>query len=505
MSGMQGLMALHSRFVEQDFADRARLKAEAMEAYMHRATASGLLGDGRLADMADVEAANLLNPDGLFLGAFQGRMLFFNGDESLLTYLRTGGGKGRDLVLPTLAHSKNRSLIVIDVKDAENAYASQRHRAETLKSRCVYLNPFGLLGLPNTKINPLQIVIDLVRGKRPIGTAAKEIAEILLPPNPKAGDNAWVRKGAVRLLALRIEWLARFDPDKCSLAGLWEFPNAGDDEMDTAFAVMASCGVIGIERRAKAFRATWANAEKQFEAYKSEAIEALDVFELGNELDIATSAHEFDFSRLKHEPHTVYLTVPSSKLSVAAPWISLIINYAIETIAQEAGALTTTFLLDEFPQLPPAPAILKALRLYRGKGIQMWFFAQGRFSMEDRWSRDAVKEIEDQAGVMTMKHVQSPELIRDIQMWSGNTTILTRGKNHSGGKIETASDSLGETKRPVLQSEDILGLGERQIIKVARMPRLFVCDTVPFYRVDPWKDQILDVRRLHRGSEDGET
>jgi len=93
---------------------------------------------------------------------------------------------------------------------------------------------------------------------------------------------------------------------------------------------------------------------------------------------------------------------PSEKLGVIAPWISLIVNYAVETIARERGPLRTCFFLDEFPQLPPAPAIMKALRLYRGKGIQLWFFSQGRYSMEGRWSRDAVKEFEDQAAIVTM-------------------------------------------------------------------------------------------------------
>jgi type IV secretion system protein VirD4 len=52
----------------------------------------------------------------------------------------------------------------------------------------------------------------------------------------------------------------------------------------------------------------------------------------------------------------------------------------------------------------------------------------------------------------------------------------------------------------VLQSEDIRAIGAgRQVIKVAGVPPLFVCDRLPFYAVDPWKDQIGDVRDLHKG------
>ncbi len=501
MGGMQGLMALHRQTVEADHTARARDRALAMEAAIERARPTGLLGDGRLADLDDIRCAGLLDARGLFIGAFEGRLLFFNGDGPLLTYLRTGGGKGRDLLLPNMAHLRDRSLVVVDVKDGENAYASARHRAEALGVPAIYLNPFGLQGLPNTSINPLQILVDTVRRGARIDTEANEIAQILLPPPLKQEGDAWVRKGALRLLSLRMEYLAHFEPELCTLAGVWRFVNASGEQMDTAFAMMSTCGVEAIERRSGAFERTHAKAPKQFEAYKADATEALDAFEPGKALDAATSAHEFDFARLKREPHTVYLMLPSEKLGVAAPWISLILNYAIEAIAKQAGPVRTTFLLDEFAQLPPAPAVMKALRLYRGKGIQLWFFAQGRFSMEGRWSREAVKEFEDQAAVMTLKNVQEPELIRDIQLWSGNETVLMRGVSHNGGTVETAAANLGEAKRPVLQSEDILGLGnERQILKVSTMPRLVVADSVPFYTVDPWKDQLRDVRDLHNGA-----
>jgi type IV secretion system protein VirD4 len=500
MRGMQGLMALHRQTVEAYYMSRARDRAQDMEAAIERARPTGLLGDGRLADLGDVRRAGLLDARGLFIGGFRGRLLFFNGDGPLVTYLRTGGGKGRDLLLPNMAHVRNRSLIVVDVKDGENAYASAAHRVETLGQPVVYLNPFGLRGLPNTSINPLQILVDTVRRGARIDTEANEIAQILLPPPLKQGDDAWVRKGALRLLSLRMEYLAQFEPELCTLAGVWRFVNANGAQMDTAFAMMSTCGIEAIERKSGAFERTHTKAPKQFEAYKADAIEALDAFEPGKALDAATSAHEFDFSRLKREPHTVYLMLPSEKLGVAAAWISLILNYAIEAIAKQAGPVRTTFLLDEFAQLPPAPAIMKALRLYRGKGIQLWFFAQGRFSMEGRWSREAVKEFEDQAAVMTLKNVQEPELIRDIQLWSGNETVLMRGVSHNGGTVETAAANLGEAKRPVLQSEDILGLGnERQILKVSTMPRLVIADSVPFYTVQPWKDQLGDVRDLHNG------
>lgn len=469
---------------------------------MRSARPSGQLGDSRVANLKDLSAAGLLDPGGLFFGALEGRLLFFNRDGPILTYRATGGGKGRDLILPNLAHVRGRSLIVIDVKDGENAFASARYRRDHLGHKCIYLNPFGLPGFPNTRVNPLQSLIEIVNAGKRIDTEATDAAQTLIPKSSKSSDK-WVRDGAVRVLTLPMEFNAHFDPDACTLGGLWRFVNSGSSEIEMALAMMKTCGIESIEKRASVVERVMTNAPRQFEAYINEAIEAVTLFEPGKALEAATSVNEFDFAALKHEPHTLFLMAPSDKLEVVAPWISLTIAHSIEKIAKERGPIRTTIFLDEFPQLPASPSILKALRLYREKGIQLWMFAQGPNSLADRWPKEIVKEFEDQAAMMTMAGVQDPELIRNIELWSGNETILQRGVSHNGGTVETAAANLGETKRPVLQSEDIFRLVDenKQIVKIRNMSRLIVPQSVGWFDVAPWKDVLRDVRKLHRGEE----
>ncbi len=498
MRGMQGFMALHRQTLEADFAERSRREAAEMERRIEMARASGRLGDGRLANMADLEHAGHFNANGIFLGAFEGRLLFYNGEAPMLSYAMTGSGKGRDMILPCLAHSRGRSLFVLDQKDGENAYVSGAFR-ETQGAGCIYLNPCGLHGLTNTRINPLQLLVDIVRRGDIIDTESVEIAHILLPPKPN-DPNGWVRSGAVRLLATRAEYLAQFEPLRCTLSNLWRFVNTDAEQTDLDFAMMRTCGVEAIERKAAALLDTAINAPKQFAAYLTDAQDALAVFEPGKTLAAATDAHEFDFARMKHEPHTVYLMLPAEKSGVAAPYMSLIVNYAIETIARERGPVRTTLILDEFPQLNRTNSVLKALQVYRGKGIQPWIISQGRFSMAERWPLNIIKEFEDQSAVMTMKFVKDPDLLRDIELWSGNQTILMPGMSHSGGIVHSAGANLGETKRAVLQSENVFGKPEL-FIRFADLPHLVKAQSVPFYAVHPWRDYIGDVRALHRTNE----
>ena len=146
------------------------------------------------------------------------------------------------------------------------------------------------------------------------------------------------------------------------------------------------------------------------------------------------------------------------------------------------------------------PGILRALRLYRGLGISYWLFSQGRHALTSQWSKEQVKDIEDQVGIITMKSVWEPDLLKDIELWSGMSTILQGGVNHAGGVVQTASANLSETKRPVLQAGDVIALGPtRQVIRVASMPHLLISDAVPYYAVEPWTTQVRDVRDLHRG------
>lgn len=501
LQSVQGVISLHGKLEERAYAARSRRLAEEQRRLIETAAPSGDLGHGRLAELADASHAGLLDPQGLFLGALDGRMLFFSGDGHLLTYARTGGGKGRDLILPNLAHVRDRSLVVIDVKDGENAYASHRHRGATLRQPTIFLNPFGLQGLPNTRVNPFQTLIDTVKRGREIDTEADEIALILIPHGKgDEGDQGWVRKGARRLVSVSAEYLARFEAENCRIGTLWSVVNSSSDDLRAFFGKMAGCGQAGIAGRAHALASVFEDAPKQFEAYRAEAIDALVSFEPGKTLERSTAAHDFDFSRLKREPCTVYLMAPSEKLGVVAPWISLVVNLIIEAVARAPGAVRTTFLLDEFPQLPPAPATTKALRLYRGKGLNLWIFSQGRYSLEARWSREMVREFEDQAAIFNTWAVEDQSLLKDITLWSGQRTIRKRAINHGGGVVETAGANLGEMARPVLQAEDIRSISDRrQIIRAAGYPYLLVAERIPWFDVDPWKHQLRDVRALHRG------
>ena len=488
---------------EADHAREARDRALELEEDMRNAKPSGALGDGRLGNLEDCEKAGMLNSSGLFLGAFGefGHFIFHNSEESLLTYNRAGGGKGITLIQNNLAHSNDRTLVVVDIKDGELAFSSSMHRRDNLGTEVIFFNPYGLHGYPNTNVNPLFRLIEVIEaGGSPDGEA-EAIFEIVMPAPAREGDNAWVRKGAIQLCSLRADYLAYEMREQCTLPDVWKFLHGDEEHFAMEFSMMATSSIESIARRAQAFASMRVNAEKQWEAIRSEAASCLSAFEPGKSLGNACSSHDIDLTRAKREKLTIYIILPANRIDVAKAWVSMLIAMMTEVIAAARGPVRTTFIVDEFANLPRVPSILRSLRLYRGLGVSYWFFAQGRNSLTSQWSREQVKDIEDQVGILTMKSVWEPDLLKDIELWSGTKTILQGGVSHSGGVVQTANANLSENKRPVLQAGDVIALGPtRQVIRVASMPHLLISDAVPYFTVDPWRTQVRDVRDLHKGN-----
>jgi type IV secretion system protein VirD4 len=322
-----------------------------------------------------------------------------------------------------------------------------------------------------------------------------------MPAPAREGDNSWVRKGAVQIATLFAEYLALFSPEHCTLPELWRLCNGDEAHFKMQFSLMATCGLESIERKSMSFDQMRINAPKQWEAIRSEAATAFGAFEPDKPLGKACMSHDIELTRAKREKLTIYIILPANRIDVAKAWVSMQIASMTETIAAARGPIRTTFIVDEFANLPRVPSILRSLRLYRGLGVSYWFFSQGRHALTSQWTLEQVKDIEDQVGIITMKSVWEPDLLKDIELWSGTKTILQGGVSHAGGIVQTASSNMSETKRPVLQAGDVIALGPtQQVIRVASMPRLLIADAVPYFTVSPWNDQIRDVRDLHKGS-----
>ncbi|MCP1551673.1 MULTISPECIES: type IV secretory system conjugative DNA transfer family protein [Methylorubrum] len=468
-------------------------EARRVRQFIEREEASDKLGAGRIGSLADAARLNMLDPEGIFLGALDGHPLFYNGTGPILNYGPTQTGKGRDLVLTNAAHVRNRSMVFNDIKNGENAYASAGHRRRNLGHRTIPLNPHGLLGVPSFRYNPFQRIIDRAQAGKSVQIEALQAA-MSLAPTKESGD-AWVAAGAQDMIALLIEHRARFMPERCTPSELWRF---GFGDTAAQLRDIARCGAETLETLAEGMVRYFEDAPEQWSAYTSELKTAGRSFRPGEPLALVTEASDFDPASMRRELTTVYLMSAENQIEASARWISLTIGALLETLANTPGPVPVLFVIDELANLPYMPAIPKALTLYAGLGIQLFALCQGRSSLAARgYSEATIKVFEEQAGVFSMWGVEDTSLLRDVEAWSGKMGVAIRGVNNSGGQVASASFGLTEHARPVLQAEDIRAVHQgRQILRVSGN-HLFVADRVPWFTVPRWRDALRDVRTLH--------
>ena len=271
--GYQALetMEAQRRAREQEArVSQSLIEAERVRQHVENPEASDKLGAGRLATLDDARAENMLDPNGLFIGALDGSPIFYTGDAHLLNYALTRSGKGRDIVLPNLAHVFNRSLVVNDIKDGENHFASAEHRASK-GHRIVTLNPHNLRGVQGHKLNPFQRIIDKAGRGESVTEDCLQICMSLVPPSHGDNGNQWVAAGAQQILATWLEWSARFRPERCTLANMWGFVFRHTVEHIND---MVDCGCDGIAGQAEKI-AQLHGSDDQWNAYESELSQAL--------------------------------------------------------------------------------------------------------------------------------------------------------------------------------------------------------------------------------------
>ena len=84
----------------------------------------------------------------------------------------------------------------------------------------------------------------------------------------------------------------------------------------------------------------------------------------------------FDFSLLKEQPTTVYLTLPARRLGTHATWLRVMIASIIQPLLKDTrrSKVPVLLVLDEYPALAAGgfAVIEKNMAMFRGFGIKLW-------------------------------------------------------------------------------------------------------------------------------------
>ena len=459
-----------------------------------------VLGRGRFASMKELTERRMIGTgaeQGMFLGAVKNNPLFVDGDIHLVTYGAPGTGKGRDVILPNLAHVKNKSIVVIDPKDGENAFATAEHRARNLGHKVVFINPWGIQDKGSSHFNPLEFIIHEAELDRPVKDECMAFAKNLVPGSGSNGSDSSWDHGARLFVGPMLEYLARFEPYNCRLSELWARFFCGVEQALEYWSRVTECGDPALVPLAARNADIIMEAPKQYSGYLG-AMTILDAFRPGSPGAIATDETSPDFNpyRVKEEPYTIYLMCPERVIEGAAPWLAIVTQALIETIARAPGQRRCLFMVDEIANLPKMPAVMKAMRLYRGKGISCWLFPQGRNSLRSTgYSDHEVKDIEDMSAVLQMWNVNDRSLMSDLEHWGGKMAVPTLSKVANLGADPSHTVTKNEAARPLIQADDLALMTDRdQLIRANGLP-MILAEKRAWFETPRWRENLKDPRQ----------
>lgn len=465
-----------------------------MRRYLKRRRAekpTGIFGAAKFASLQDCADTGLTDTQGLFLGALNGAPLFFNGKAHLLTVAPARQGKGTSVVIPNLLHYSG-SVFVTDPK-GELAAVTARHRRKKFGHIIIFLNPWGLHGLPRHRYNPLGPLIEMAANPRrhhELGDAVRSLV-LQLIREPAGGDkNQYFRDAARNLLEGLILYLVtRGRPEKCTLPELWRIVKS-TYLLEMVFHDMAASDALDglVAAYGQEFLSQFEDGARQFSDFRTGVSNALQIFRPGGPLAEAVSGTDIDLQDLKEKNTTVYVMIPAERINDYGVWLALVTRHAINAVATNHSKRRVLFLLDEFANMGRIAGLAEALTLLPGYGVRVWAIVQDLSHLAQVYGRETANIILSQSEVKQFFAVQDMELAARLSRLLGERSIITRNYNLGQTDDSEIGVSLSERGVPLMLPQEIMGLPEdRQLLLVKAAPPV-LAEKVPYWDVSPWRE-----------------
>lgn len=447
-------------------------------AYSKRGKGNEFLhGSARWADMKDIQAAGLIDNDGVYVGAYEeknGKVSYLrhSGPEHCLTYAPTRSGKGVGLVIPTLL-SWTHSVIVADLKGelwALTAGWRKAHAGQVV----MRFEPASSRG--SVRWNPL----DEIR----VGTDnevadVQNLATLIVDPDGKGLESHWQKTSQALFVGVILHAIYKAknggpaatmsevdglltDPAR-PIKGLWE-------------EMMTYGHLAGGKNHTVVGRAARDMMDRPDEEAGSVLSTAKSYIELYRDPVVAANTSTSDFSirdLMNHDtPVSLYIITQPTDKNRLRPLVRIMLNMMVRILAPkqefENGRVKANykhrmlFMIDEFPSLGKLEIIQESLAFAAGYGLKFYLICQDINQLRSRETGYGHDEL-----VTSNCHVQNAyppnrlETAEHLSKMTGQTTILkeqiTTSKNKGGGWLSgSESRTVQETQRALLTPDECL-------------------------------------------------
>ena len=470
---------------------------------MHRS----LHGSAKFATLKDIRKMDLLDNDGVVLGAWQGRsgkrfVLRHDGPEHVLMVAPTGSGKGVSVVTPTLL-TWPHSCVVYDLKK-ENWALSSRWRKQHADNIVLRFEPACNDG-SGASYNPLAEVR--------LGTDhdiqdVQNISAIIMDYGANTGRSGieYFAEAAYSLLTAHILHVCYERKLKGKSASLTDVAEAlSDPEADFREILerMGNTRHINGEPhplcRAEAsslLSMLDVGASRQFVGIQDMVRAKLTLY---RDPIIRKNITRSDFrivDLMNHEkPVTLYVCVGSTDKTRLRPLTRLLFSQIVRTLTGEVeydhGVSTPSYkhklllLIDEFPSLGRMVIMNEAIAFLRGYGIKCLFIIQDFTQLRDNEAYGSKESITANCGVRIAFAPNTIATAKELSEMVGTTTIIKREESWSSTPKFLHSPkgniSIREIPRALLTPDEVMRI--RSMRKVGK--RLIAGDSLVFLVGEP--------------------
>ncbi|WP_392563296.1 type IV secretory system conjugative DNA transfer family protein [Orbus wheelerorum] len=447
-----------------------------------RKEGNNLHGQAKWSSAKEIENQKLMSKEGILVGLYNGKLLYFGGQEFVSLGAPTRSGKGTGIVIPNLMTFTN-SLVVLDIKKECFDYTS-KYRKEILGQNVFLFNPFNY---ETHCYNPL-LYLNFKSPK--IEMDIQGIANSLYPLN--GGNNDFFTNEG-KSIFIAIVYLYGMFYHNLRLAKSYTLTtiagalngvdiineNEQEEKIPLELAVEIAYSFNWLpDTIYNLFTSFFAQKEagNQFAGVKTSFETALKPFN-NRVIENATRHNDFDFRDLRRNKITIYLVINPEDLSSARPILNLFFSQLLfENIKQGLPDQNSELkhnvllLMDEFTSVGFMEQYQLSVSYMAGYNLRSLIIYQNETQLRESkplgYGNNGASTLLENHTCNIVYRPKNPKSAEEISKRIGNITTKQHNRSISNKDILNINVSRSEniTARALILPQEIMDLADDEEI-----------------------------------------
>jgi hypothetical protein len=503
----RGAIALRIGTAFYQHWQRAKAEAQHRETVgrLERDDVSGRLPGARLGDESDLIAGGFSTEMvGPYVGCWNGVPRFSSSDVSLIALGGSGSAKTGALASPItigLAQGqKPESVVTISFKP-DLAWTTYQGRSGLDGIQTRFFMPLSACWEETVRFNFFDDLIQRAKRGQNIGDRARANTSITFGEVRDSNKmNGWITAIAEEMSFMFLGHRCELEPEKATPAAMADVATMTRAEMLAELELLrqspACDGLIAdtANKFFDEFSASDDAASREYRWVMQEYRRAWGLFQKGSRARSQTERTNFDLAALKQRPQCLHIYIPPLYAVSHAPFIRLVLEYIIDTLAHAQGPVRVNLICDEFAQIPRLGNMLLALRVYREMGLRLILLLQD-FEGFSKYKTDGRHKPFINNSINLIWGQRDADVLRNLESRAGQRARLIASSNAEHARDgDRAGISVAEHITSVLPGDAVQQINKGKLILDAPGTRLSILDRPMFWDLPFAAPYILNFR-----------